>query len=358
MHLTNMLAEEEGWKRCFNCQALVEHREACQHMTCRCGTQFCYVCGLRWRTCGCTMEQLYALKDAAETRREQRQFREQSEAEELREILAQIERLEREEAEAAEVLRQEQERREEERRQREIEERARQESLRRGEVEMKYQQLRQDLDSVNQLQRIMLDVRQDENARELSQEAHKNSDKLVEEQTAERAEFQSRFVDRLGAKELSLDTDYSSRLEKEKRIEQEYLLQLQRFWSGKPCGKDQIETAILLLRHQMDNRHKAWQRWRTEQIEMYQALLEEERTMREEVMYSVRQRLKDSYAQRKASLTRQINAEGKWFNAVVLERKGLLAEMELQETEGDADSLFAQDAETGVEHDADTGGVN
>ena len=139
MDLTNVLAEEEGWKRCSSCNALVEHREACQHMTCRCGHQFCYVCGQRWRTCSCTMDQLYALKGAAQERREHRRFREQTEAAELRQILAQIELFEQEEARRAELERLEQARLAEERWQRQIKERIRQETVRRREVELKYE---------------------------------------------------------------------------------------------------------------------------------------------------------------------------------------------------------------------------
>ncbi|KAI1769902.1 hypothetical protein F4818DRAFT_456466 [Hypoxylon cercidicola] len=47
------LAREEGWQRCQNCRRMVELETGCNHMTCRCGFQFCYVCGARWKTCRC-----------------------------------------------------------------------------------------------------------------------------------------------------------------------------------------------------------------------------------------------------------------------------------------------------------------
>ncbi|KAI1204906.1 uncharacterized protein F4807DRAFT_471364 [Annulohypoxylon truncatum] len=46
-------AKEEGWQRCYNCRNMVELKEGCNHMTCRCGAEFCMICGLKWRTCEC-----------------------------------------------------------------------------------------------------------------------------------------------------------------------------------------------------------------------------------------------------------------------------------------------------------------
>eukprot|EP01054_Gregarina_sp_Poly1_P010638 Gregarina_sp_Poly_1__10637@NODE_79_length_15751_cov_81_561464_g67_i0_p5_GENE_NODE_79_length_15751_cov_81_561464_g67_i0NODE_79_length_15751_cov_81_561464_g67_i0_p5_ORF_typecomplete_len370_score50_89IBR/PF01485_21/1_8IBR/PF01485_21/1e04IBR/PF01485_21/2_1e05IBR/PF01485_21/1_3e08zfC3HC4_2/PF13923_6/1e05zfC3HC4_2/PF13923_6/1_3e04zfC3HC4_2/PF13923_6/1_2e03zfC3HC4/PF00097_25/0_00024zfC3HC4/PF00097_25/1_8e04zfRING_UBOX/PF13445_6/0_024zfRING_UBOX/PF13445_6/1_8e04zfRING_UBOX/PF13445_6/1_8e04_NODE_79_lengt len=46
-------AAEAGWKECAQCHAVVEFTIGCWHMTCRCGYQFCYNCGQKWKTCGC-----------------------------------------------------------------------------------------------------------------------------------------------------------------------------------------------------------------------------------------------------------------------------------------------------------------
>ncbi|KAF3762556.1 hypothetical protein M406DRAFT_82840, partial [Cryphonectria parasitica EP155] len=53
MKLVQRLAQEQGWKQCYRCHTMVEHRTACRHITCRCGAEFCYVCGKVWYTCGC-----------------------------------------------------------------------------------------------------------------------------------------------------------------------------------------------------------------------------------------------------------------------------------------------------------------
>ncbi|KAF2457869.1 hypothetical protein BDY21DRAFT_320193, partial [Lineolata rhizophorae] len=46
-------AKKEGWKRCYNCRAMVELKEGCNHMTCRCTAEFCMLCGQKWKTCDC-----------------------------------------------------------------------------------------------------------------------------------------------------------------------------------------------------------------------------------------------------------------------------------------------------------------
>ncbi|KAF2197062.1 ariadne RING finger [Delitschia confertaspora ATCC 74209] len=48
------LAAHQGWRRCFACRALVEISTGCNHMTCKCGAQFCYICGEPWRSCRCS----------------------------------------------------------------------------------------------------------------------------------------------------------------------------------------------------------------------------------------------------------------------------------------------------------------
>ncbi|ETI25246.1 hypothetical protein G647_04620 [Cladophialophora carrionii CBS 160.54] len=46
-------AKEKGWQRCYSCHAMVELKEGCNHMTCRCTAEFCMVCGMKWKSCDC-----------------------------------------------------------------------------------------------------------------------------------------------------------------------------------------------------------------------------------------------------------------------------------------------------------------
>ena len=42
-----------GWARCPGCTQMIELGVGCYHMTCRCKTEFCYICRARWKTCSC-----------------------------------------------------------------------------------------------------------------------------------------------------------------------------------------------------------------------------------------------------------------------------------------------------------------
>ncbi|KAH7916168.1 hypothetical protein BJ138DRAFT_1169480 [Hygrophoropsis aurantiaca] len=47
------LAATQGWQTCPTCNAIIELKQGCYHMTCRCSAQFCYLCTALWKTCQC-----------------------------------------------------------------------------------------------------------------------------------------------------------------------------------------------------------------------------------------------------------------------------------------------------------------
>ncbi|KAL1195115.1 E3 ubiquitin-protein ligase RSL1 [Cardamine amara subsp. amara] len=51
------LAKYKRWRRCQQCRIMIELAYGCNHMTCRCGHEFCYSCGAEYRegqqTCTC-----------------------------------------------------------------------------------------------------------------------------------------------------------------------------------------------------------------------------------------------------------------------------------------------------------------
>ncbi|KAK0479892.1 hypothetical protein EDD18DRAFT_1206739 [Armillaria luteobubalina] len=47
------LARDKQWQTCPGCHSIIELNHGCYHMTCRCLTQFCYVCAVPWKNCSC-----------------------------------------------------------------------------------------------------------------------------------------------------------------------------------------------------------------------------------------------------------------------------------------------------------------
>ena len=45
------MAKKKNWQICPGCKTMVERREGCLHMTCRCGQEFCYNCGKCYSKC-------------------------------------------------------------------------------------------------------------------------------------------------------------------------------------------------------------------------------------------------------------------------------------------------------------------
>ncbi|KAL0033114.1 hypothetical protein WJX79_004113 [Trebouxia sp. C0005] len=43
------LAKEKGWKQCKQCRQMIELEAGCNHITCKCGEQFCYRCGTSYQ---------------------------------------------------------------------------------------------------------------------------------------------------------------------------------------------------------------------------------------------------------------------------------------------------------------------
>ncbi|KAF9007106.1 hypothetical protein BDQ17DRAFT_1351449 [Cyathus striatus] len=66
------LASQERWQTCPGCKSIVELNTGCYHITCRCRTEFCYVCAVPWKNCTCPQWEEHRLLAAAERRVENR----------------------------------------------------------------------------------------------------------------------------------------------------------------------------------------------------------------------------------------------------------------------------------------------
>ncbi|KAJ7113237.1 hypothetical protein C8R43DRAFT_1099537 [Mycena crocata] len=62
------LAREQHWQTCPGCSQIIDLQQGCFHMTCRCRTEFCYLCAARWKTCGCPQWEEARLLNTAQQR--------------------------------------------------------------------------------------------------------------------------------------------------------------------------------------------------------------------------------------------------------------------------------------------------
>lgn len=62
------LSRTSGWSRCPGCAQMIELNMGCFHMTCRCKTEFCYLCRAPWKSCRCPQWDENRLLAAAQQR--------------------------------------------------------------------------------------------------------------------------------------------------------------------------------------------------------------------------------------------------------------------------------------------------
>ncbi|KAI0147982.1 hypothetical protein F4776DRAFT_605448 [Hypoxylon sp. NC0597] len=345
MARTDELAEEEGWKRCYGCHAYVEHREACQHMTCRCGAEFCYVCGARWRTCACTMEQLVAIKAGAEERRQTRRDREALEEAEVQEALRLVAEFEREEARKAELLRQERKRLAEERRARLIEERIRQEGERQRAVEVKFLELREIFSNIHELQRIIVQRSHSKEEADIESQGTTALAEFKEKQKIEWNESKITAKAKLTMRENEFEREYVARVAEERRIENQYQFELEAYWSGRKDGAAKLEAAMKELKRRMDNSFRGWEKWRDNELEKYRFSIQEKLGSQEEHMQEAERKLVDSTREKQNAFLLRKAAELRWLDVVMEERDCMLTNMEADEIDNgpNVNALFDDD---------------
>ncbi|SPN97791.1 uncharacterized protein DNG_01303 [Cephalotrichum gorgonifer] len=331
LNRTNELAEAEGWKRCARCRALVEHGEACQHMTCRCGYEFCYVCVRQWRTCSCTMAQLAAVKAEAVRRRTERVAREAAEETELQEALRRIENLEIQEALAAVERSLEVERRDALRRRGEIAARFGDEEARRTGVAERFLAYRRAMADLNDRQREAMARDAGEEAAELGRERAAGLEREREAERAELAELEARVASRIEGLKAEFAAEFAERMEIERAAAEEYFSRLRVYWSGMKNEEAEINRAISQFRAGLDAQRAAWTTWRDREVESAEFAAAEERGIREEVLAVRRGRAAEAYREREVEAGRKRRAGPRWLEAVVEERERLLREREGEE---------------------------
>lgn len=338
--MADELAAEEGWRRCIRCAILIEHRDACQHMTCRCGAEFCYVCGLAWRTCGCGMDDLARIKREADARRVQRTAREARERErvrrqaeqadaelaELRDALAQVAAFEQRERQKLQRIQQAQ--------------RARLQRLRQqrevaleAEVAAKYDALRTTLSTLNALQTTEAQqARRHERVTHRAQQTQ-DADKADARLMKRKAETAETLAAKVKAINTKWNKDHAERIALEKKLETEYrsLLEVNAAWTGRDDHPQLVDSALRAYQRTNDSRMDAYAQWRDRELANDTFLAEDEKAVRDEVQDAVRAKHTQQARKDRRALQRKHAGERVWCRAVAAERARLLAEMEVVE---------------------------
>jgi hypothetical protein len=334
------LAQQEGWRRCQRCREMIEHREACQHMTCRCGAQFCYVCGAAWRTCACTMADLNRLKEAASQRRAQRTAAEvqataaaEAEARELEEALRLVAEFEAEEFRRAEELAREMERLEEERLARELEERIRRETERRAEVAKKYASARAKLEELREHQNTILghdhNGARDEQAKRAISSMAALKARHEEEASSQQAESEKTIA----AYAAGWAADCDARVMLERELESQFAAALETHWVKRADGPARRAEALRTYQKRNDARWELYAAWRERKEADVRFRAGEELGIKTELRERERKQAEDAMAAEAEELGRRHVAERLWFGTVWTERSRLVGEMEMVETE-------------------------
>lgn len=305
----------------------MEHNKGCRHMTCRCKAQFCYICGLRWRTCACTDAQLANIQAEAEGRRQaatQLTAHQQREAEEVRIALQQVAEFEAAELERAERAAAAERRRVEEERRRREEERI-------AAVNRQFRQLTVELELLHDIQRVRIAERYE---LELSTEQRELAE--VIETLSLRFPAEVQFLGTQSQKKISdaeckFEQEYQARLAEERRIEDDYIRDLRDWWRGDPEAEYKIREARDKLRANQDKEYKFWHEYRRKQLE---AISETERRGMEALSARHQSEVKAVEGRWKIDeieWKRKKGAEGRWVEEVVRERTTMMGEMEQRE---------------------------
>jgi len=328
------LAEIEGWKRCFSCNALVEHNKGCRHMTCRCKAQFCYICGLRWRTCACTEEDLVRVQHQADLRRHDHRFREARRdaaavvaaeaAEDERRIIAEVEEFIRREAER-------EERTAEAKRRRVAEARRLREETRIAAVSLRYREFNNELELLHDLQKVPIAERHEFEQDSLKRDLQNALNVLSFRHPSEIETQEAASASKITAEKDQFSAEYQARLASERQIEDSYVADMFSFWAGKPEGEDKVRNARETLRKRQREYYILWESYRKQKI---QATIEVENRKIEALR--VRQLSEIKAAEGRARLEqveweRKRWAEMRWVGEVVRERVVMLQELEQDE---------------------------
>ncbi|CAD6453079.1 467aa7b1-e44c-4de5-8663-d2df4ac891d2 [Sclerotinia trifoliorum] len=323
LQATIRLAQERGWKKCYNCNAFVELNMGCRHIRCRCGAQWCYICRAKWLTCQCTARhlltgldpELQRLRGAnsqtlVPTRQEAERIRRQAERDRIARQL--IEDLERRQAEELE---------------REAEFRRRREETRRGEIALTFGQIREELELLHSSQKLRLASRSQMEYRVLQeQELDLNTLRFLHSRYINQLEAQHK--NEISKQEMRFLNEYYEREREEVRVEKEISQKIEAFWKDKPDAVYEIKAAKVAHQANSIAMFKKWDFDRKTALQDLAENFESEKLSLSRTQNSAMADATWKVGSGWRDWARNKVAEVKWFEAVITERESMLRTLE------------------------------
>jgi hypothetical protein len=303
-------------------------------MTCRCRAEFCYICGLRWRTCACTDAQLANVQQEATARRQAQvaqTARQLAAAEEERLLVQMVADFERREAERAAAAAEAQRRRDEAERRAREEERRRREEERIAAINLRFHRFTAELETLHDVQRVLMAERYEFEAGVLKKDRQDALHTFSIRHPTEIQQLGTESQQKIADSEYKFEQEYKLRFTEERRIEDEYVEQLRAYWQGKPNGEYKVRGARDELRAEQDREYKLWDSHRRRKL---QDISEREKKKIEALVVKHKAEIKAVEGRSKideVEWKRKKLAEGKWIEEVVRERIAILQEMEQAE---------------------------
>lgn len=331
---TVSLANDRGWRQCYNCRSFIELNKGCRHMKCHCQAEWCYVCSAKWKTCECTEVELDRLVSSLQLRQEvaalekqlqeittrRKEERVRKVAEEERIAIQMVEDFERREAE---------ELGKEAERDFQLEEAIRhhREDKRLAEIAFKFIEIREELNVLHRSQKSRLATRSQEEFQML-QERENGFYKLQKRHSSQYDQLEREYKTEYSNQELQLRDEYDQLREEVIRAVKGNTEKLEAFWKDKPNAAYNIRVAKGSYQKKCDAAIESWKFDRnialqecTKNFELkrlslgrYQGLEDAE----------FKQRMRDEWRE----WARNKVAEVRWFDAVIAEQEYMLQTLE------------------------------
>ncbi|KAF7914597.1 uncharacterized protein EAF01_001003 [Botrytis porri] len=338
---TVRLADERGWKQCYNCRIFIEFVKGCRHMKCHCRAEWCYVCSAKWKTCECTEFELdrlvlnLQLRQEAATRETQLQeLITRQEEERIRREAVRIRKVAEEERIAIQMV-EDFERREAEEvggeaeRVFQLEEAIlrRRDDTRIAEIASNFIEIREELNVLHRSQKSRLATRSQEEFKML-QEREDGFYKLLRRHSSQHDQLKKEYETEYTNQELRFRNEYDQRRKEEIRAVQENTEKLEAFWKDKPdavynigAAKDSHKEGYILAFRNWDYNRKIALHECTKNFESRRTSLTSSQILEDA---EFKQKMRDEWRE----WARNKVAEVRWFDAVIAEREHVLQTLE------------------------------